>query len=73
MNYDQFFDYRATDEADKARFLDQFELIKTRRVEIHEKPIAIIYNPVSGKSVNMRPIIEERFKLEKIEYEFLET
>lgn len=73
VNYDAYFDYQGANAEEKARFLEQFDLIKTRKVGIREKPVAIIYNPVSGKKVNFRPTIEERFKMENIEYEFLET
>ena len=37
------------------------------------KPIAIIYNPVSGKKTNLRPLIEQRLIAENIPFEFLNT
>ena len=54
-------------------FLERFELIKKRKIDIREKPIAIIYNPASGKSVNLRPLIEKRLNQEKVPFEFLNT
>ena len=57
---------------DKALFLDQIELIEPRKI-IYSKPIAIIYNPNSGKKRNLRPLIIKRFKAALIPYEFLET
>ena len=57
---------------DKALFLDQIELIEPRKI-IYSKPIAIIYNPNSGKKRNLKPLIIKRFKAALIPYEFLET
>jgi diacylglycerol kinase (ATP) len=39
----------------------------------YNKPIAIIYNPNSGKKINLIPIIEQRLKAEGIPYELLAT
>ena len=52
--------------------LEFFESIKGRKIR-YDKPICIIYNPVSGKKTNLVPRIEERLNAEKILYKFLPT
>lgn len=69
----EFVDYGALQAEEKAEFLDKFQLIKKRKIGIHEKPLAIIYNPASGKKTNLRPLIMKRLDTEKVPYEFLET
>jgi diacylglycerol kinase family enzyme len=44
---------KATPE-DKAKVLENSESIKIRKIKF-DKPIAIIYNPNSGKKVNLMP------------------
>ena len=53
--------------------LDGLDLIESRKIDWQNKPIAIIYNPVSGKSRNIRPMIEHRLSEAKIPFEFLAT
>lgn len=47
--------------------------ILTYRKILYDKPIAIIYNPNSGKKRNVRQIIAERLDLAGVPYEFLES
>ena len=68
-----FVDYGALEGDQRSEFLDKFELIKRRKIPIHEKPLAIIYNPASGKKTDLRPLITKRLDSEKVSYEFLET
>lgn len=58
------------DEADQADFLNRVELIKIGKA-VFNKPIAIIYNPNSGKKRNLISIIENRMKSENVPYELM--
>ena len=44
--------------------MKKFKLVGTRKVDFKEcdqvKPVAIIYNPNSGRKVNLIPLIENR-------------
>ena len=40
---------------------------------IYNKPVAVIYNPTSGKKKNIRDTIVERLDMEQINAEFFET
>lgn len=53
---------------EKRNLLSKFELIKTRKIS-YDKPILIIYNPASGRHLNLVPLIEDRLKKENIPYE----
>ena len=37
------------------------------------KPVAVIFNPASGKKKDIRPLIEKKFKENNIKVEFFET
>ena len=56
----------------RVEYLGKFESIKARKLEM-VKPIAIIYNPHSGKKTNLVPMIEERLNTEKIPFKLLPT
>ena len=56
MGQDDFSDPQFRDQ-----FLRKVDLIEPRRVN-YDKPIAIVYNPNSGKKRNIRGIIEETLK-----------
>ena len=56
----------------KQTVLDNTSSIKTRQVTF-DKPIAVIFNPNSGKKVNLLPMVEARFKAEGIQYKLLGT
>ena len=49
-------DYDGSSAEQRDEFLRKFKLIKSRTVQ-YDKPIAIIYNPNSGKKTNLVPII----------------
>ena len=57
---------------EKQKVVQNFESIKARRVS-YKKPIAIIYNPNSGKKRLVEPKIEARLKAAKIPYEMILT
>ena len=57
---------------DKQRLLNNFERVEFRKVS-YTLPILIIYNPSSGKSVNMIPMIEARLQKENIQFEMMPT
>ena len=40
---------------------------------VYEKPIAIVYNPNSGKKTNIRPAIVKKLEEANVPYEFIET
>ena len=61
-----------TKESDKKALLDKIELIKPAKL-VYTKPLAIIYNPFSGRKVNIKPLITTRLDMEKIPYELLES
>lgn len=66
--YDSF-----TDE-NKREFLSKFKLIKSRKLTYDErKPIVIVYNPNSGKKLNLLPLIEGRLNQEGISFELMPT
>lgn len=52
--------------------MSKFELVKTRKISF-DLPVLIIYNPSSGRSANILPLILTTLKLNKISYELLET
>ena len=52
--------------------MTHIESIKVRKVN-YTKPLALIYNPNSGKKINVRPKIEQRLKKEGISFEFIPT
>lgn len=64
-------DFEDTPEAYK-KFLSKIEPIKCRRVPM-AKPLAIIYNPNSGRKVNLMPRIKDRLDEAGIPHEFLLT
>jgi len=49
-----------------------FDKVITRKISF-DLPILIIYNPVSGKAVNLIPVIEARLNKENIPFELLPT
>ena len=49
---------------------NRLELIGHRRIQ-YGKPIAIVFNPNSGKKNDIRPMIEKRLEIAKIPFEFL--
>lgn len=52
------FDYDKASDSAKREFISKVKKIETRKVTYAEnKPIAIIYNPVSGKKTNLVPMI----------------
>ena len=72
-NESNFFNYVNASSEAKQQLMEKFELIKKRKVGIREKPVAIIYNPASGKKTNLRPLIEKRLTNENVPFEFLNT
>ena len=40
---------------------------------VYENPIAIVYNPNSGKKTNIRPAIVKKLEEANVPYEFIET
>lgn len=52
--------------------MKQVDIIECSKI-IYTKPIAIVYNPNSGKRRNIKRIISERLEAEKIQFEFLES
>lgn len=61
----QNFDFETATEEQKKAFLSNFEALKYKKVAF-TKPIIVIYNPNSGKKVDLVPIIEARFTAENI-------
>lgn len=49
-----------------------FRLIKRRKI-VYDKPVLVIYNPVSGKKKNFIPMIETRFGAANIPFELKPT
>lgn len=58
------------EEADNLR--ENFTLIEAEQLT-YQKPILIIYNPISGKRVNLRQTIADALKAENIPSEFYES
>lgn len=52
--------------------MENFERVRTRKISF-DLPILIIYNPVSGKAVNLIPVIETRLNKDKIPFEVMPT
>lgn len=52
--------------------MKKFEFVTARKI-VFDKPILIIYNPSSGKSVDLVPQIKKRLEDEKILYELMPT
>ena len=52
--------------------LGYIDLIEPQRI-LYTKPIAIIYNPNSGKKRNIKSVIQARLDLANIHHEFLES
>ena len=74
-NYDnlQGIDWDTISDKDiKEVLLPNFEPLKARRVN-YTKPIAIIYNPNSGKKRDLKPLIEERLSAHNIPYVLIPT
>lgn len=74
----QAFDFDSADSAAKHELISKFSTIKARRVAYTNqggspKPIAIIYNPVSGKKRNLVPMIEQRLTSEGVPFEMIPT
>jgi hypothetical protein len=66
-------DFKSTiSEEEKKQLLSKYELVKTRKIT-YDKPILFIYNPSSGRHLNLVPLIETRLTKEKIPYEFKRT
>ena len=68
----QNIDWKNLTPSEKQKVVQNFESIKARRVS-YKKPIAIIYNPNSGKKRQIRPKIEERLKSANIPFEMMPT
>ena len=51
---------------------DQSQLIQVEKVT-YDKPVAVIYNPASGKKKDVRGMIADKLTSEKIETTFYET
>lgn len=51
---------------------DNLKMVDIRQVT-YDKPILIIYNPISGKKINLREHISTFLKKEGIPFEFYET
>lgn len=54
-------DFSKVSENNKAEFLSKFELVPTRKLT-YDLPLLIIYNPNSGKKVNLFNLIGARLK-----------
>ena len=52
--------------------MSKFKLIGVRKID-QNKPVAIIYNPHSGKKTNLVPLIEARLTQEGVPFELLPT
>ena len=65
-------DWKNLTPSEKQKVVSNFESIKARRVS-YKKPLAIIYNPNSGKKRQVRSKIEERLKAANIPYEMMPT
>lgn len=79
QQHQQAYDFDSADSAAKQDLLSKFSTIKTRKVVYSggenesQKPIAIIYNPVSGKKRNLVPQIEERLTSEGVPFDMIPT
>ena len=60
------------EEKDRLELLKSVDLIEPQKL-VYSKPIAIVYNPNSGKKRNLRPVIMQRFDAAKIPYDFIES
>ena len=56
----------------RRELLKKVELISHDKIQ-YDKPIAIIYNPASGRKINIKGIISSRLDNEQLPYEFLES
>jgi diacylglycerol kinase family enzyme len=56
----------------KKQALKRFQLIKRKKI-CYGKPVLVIYNPNSGKKINLVPTISARFETAKIKVEFKPT
>lgn len=50
----------------------RIQLVKKETIKF-KKPLAIIFNPFSGKKRDVRPVIQKRLEMEKISFEFIES
>ena len=61
-----------TKEEDRQEFIKQVDLIEVDTIA-YTKPIAIVYNPNSGKKRNIRGIIQKTLDSNSIQYQFFES
>jgi len=65
-------DWDKIDQGAKDQFLKNFESVKVRKIT-YNKPLCIIYNPVSGKKTNLLPLMENKLKIANVPYELIPT